>query len=156
VTKRSRCVYQEVYTVSQLIIAAFAISLTMNAYLLCQNLVLSRCHAWGLRTQGAWRWRLPVAALLSRIWPVDVVHLDIDRLKILNSTLGEARVNALLHVALRRDDIYRLQHGDELVAVVRAGRGLAVAEAIGGCTRCRSRRPSWRRWASRSPRPPWS
>lgn len=92
---------------------------------------LRRDHAWGLGTQGAWRWRLRSRlALLALIWPVDVVHFDIDLLKTLNRELGEPRVNELLRRAFRRGDLYRLQHGDECVAIAAAGRGRALAEAL--------------------------
>jgi hypothetical protein len=112
-----------------MIIALFA-SIVLNVYQLAHVVVLSRCQSWGLRSQGAWHWRLPVAALLANVWAVGLVHLDIDRLKHLNSTLGEARVNELLRRALRSNDVYRLQNGDELVALTRADQAQAVANRI--------------------------
>lgn len=106
-------------------------ALTIAVIALCVQTIrahiLGYDHAWGVRTQAAWHWRRPWLALTARLWPVDLVHFDIDYLKRLNSALGEARVNVLLHQALRGGDIYRLQHGDECIAAVPAGQGQMLA-----------------------------
>jgi hypothetical protein len=117
-------------TTATLLAAALAATLVLLVYQSIRVAVLSRCAAWGIGSQGAWHWRafgLSIAALAR---PVDVVHFDVDRLKHLNAELGEARVNELLRLALRRADLYRLQHGDECVAVVRAGTGDALARQL--------------------------
>jgi hypothetical protein len=113
-----------------ILLMALAASIVLNVYQLAHVVVLSRCQSWGLRSQGAWHWRLPVASLLANVWAVGLVHLDIDHLKKLNSTLGEKRANELLRQALRSNDVYRLQSGDELVAIVRAGQAQAVADRL--------------------------
>jgi hypothetical protein len=103
------------------------VSVLFNIYQSRRSAVMSRCASWGIGSQGAWRWRSFGIRLFAWLIPVDVVHFDVDRLKQLNAALGEARVNLLLRRALRQSDLYRLQEGDECVAVVRAGTGDALA-----------------------------
>lgn len=111
---------------------AVLILIAVVVYQRAQIVYLSRCGSWGIGSQGAWHWRMPLTAMLAWLAPVDVLHFDVDRLKQLNSTLGEERVNQLLRQALRRTDLYRLQHGDECIAIVPAGKGLQVADSIKG------------------------
>jgi hypothetical protein len=113
-----------------LLTAALAVAVALNVYQTARARVLSRCASWGIGSQGAWRWRSFGIRLLAWVRPVDVVHFDVDRLKQLNAALTEARVNDLLKLALRKRDLYRLQEGDECVAVVRAGTGDALARAL--------------------------
>jgi hypothetical protein len=114
----------------ELLTAALAVSVLFNVYQSRRAAVMARCHSWGIGSQGAWRWRSFGIRLLAWLIPVDVVHFDVDRLKQLNSALTEERVNALLRQALRKSDLYRLQEGDECVAVVRAGAGDALAKRL--------------------------
>jgi len=101
-----------------LLTTALALAVALLVYQTARARVMARCGSWQVGSQGAYHWRLPQWAALARLAPVDIIHADIDRLKHLNASLGEARVNALLTAALRRSDLYRSQHGDELVLVV--------------------------------------
>lgn len=118
------------HLVMTILVGALFVSLLLNVIQVSRARVLSVCHSWGVWSQGAWRWRQPFYAALAWFRPVDVIHFDIDHLKKLNTALGEARVNQLLRLALRGNDIYRLQEGDELVALTWAGRGQPVAQSI--------------------------
>lgn len=111
-----------------LIVAALTLSTALNVYQAASRHVMSQDWSWGIRSQGSWYWRLPIKALIAWLWPVSIVHLDIDHLKKLNSVLGEARVNVLLRTALRRSDLARSQNGDECFALVR---GISARQVAG-------------------------
>lgn len=115
-----------------LIIVALALSAALNVYQAASRRAMSRDWSWGIRSQGSWYWRLPFEAFFAWLWPVSIVHLDIDNLKTLNRVMGEARVNELLHKALRKSDLARSQNGDECFALVRRLPAHQVADRILG------------------------
>lgn len=115
-----------------ILIAALAASVALHLYQTRRAAVLGHDASWQVHSQGRWHWRRPRLALLARLLPVDVVHFDVDRLKLVNAVLGEDGANALLGMALRGSDVYRLQHGDECVALVPAGDGVALAWSLHG------------------------
>lgn len=115
---------------ADILLAALLAATLLAVYQAARARVLAADHSWGLRSQGAWHWRIRSRGWLAWLRPVDLVHLDVDRLKQLNAALGEARVNDLLRSALRREDVYRVQHGDELAALTRPGDGLDLADRL--------------------------
>lgn len=115
-----------------ILIIALAASVALHLYQTRRAAVLGHDASWQVHSQGRWHWRRPRLALLARVLPVDVVHFDVDKLKLVNAVLGEDGANALLGMALRGSDVYRLQHGDECVALVPAGDGVALAWSLHG------------------------
>lgn len=115
-----------------ILLAALSISIALHLYHLLAMALLGRDHAWGIRSQGSWQLQLWFAQLRAIVQPVAIVHLDIDRLKTLNTVLGEERVNRMLRQALRRSELSRTQHGDECMALLwgRAAQPERAAQAM--------------------------
>ncbi len=123
---------QYIFSLFYVLIALVLWGLVFIGWQGVQIIALTTDHSWGVRSQGAWHMRRRWIATCAICRPVDVVHFDVDKLKQYNAELGEEEVNRRLKIALRKQDIDRLQHGDECVAVVWSREGMSAARTIQG------------------------